>query len=95
MTVIAIAGDDLVTLLEGHLHAHDDRFLSDIQMAEAADRAHSVKLTGFLFKTADQHHLAKRVKLLFLGEREIRLMTGTVTGVLCGRFLRCCHSLSG
>ena len=35
--VVAVAGNDLIALLEDHLHADDDGFLADIQMAKAAN----------------------------------------------------------
>ena len=38
MAVVAIAGDALVAFLGRGLHADDDRFLPDIEVAEAADQ---------------------------------------------------------
>jgi hypothetical protein len=38
VAVVAIAGDDLVALLDRHLHADDDRLLADVEVAEAADQ---------------------------------------------------------
>ena len=38
VAVVAVAGDDLIALLQRHLHADDDGFLADIEMAEAADQ---------------------------------------------------------
>ena len=58
MAVIAVAGDHLVARLERHLHADDDRFLADIEVAEAADQAHAVHLAGLLLEAADQQHVA-------------------------------------
>ena len=43
---------------ERGLHADDDRFLADIEVAEAADQAHAVELAGLLLEAADQQHLA-------------------------------------
>ncbi len=37
VAVVAVAGDDLVALLEDGLHPHGDRFLADVEVAEAAD----------------------------------------------------------
>ena len=54
MGVVAIAGDHLVARLHGHLHAGDHRFLADIQVAIAANQPHSVKLSDFFLKAADQ-----------------------------------------
>ncbi len=42
--------------LERHLHADDDGFLADIQVAEAADQAHAVELAGLFLEPADQQH---------------------------------------
>src|SRR5581483_2639632 len=68
VTVIAVAGDDLVAFLERHLHADDDSFLADVEMAETADEAHAIKLAGLLLEAADQQHVAIGRKLLRLGE---------------------------
>ena len=58
VAVIAIGGDDAVAVFQGGLNADDHRFLSDIEVAEAADQAHAIKLTRLLFETADQQHVA-------------------------------------
>src|SRR5581483_6870890 len=39
-------------------HADHDRFLADIEMAEAADQAHAVELAGFFLEPADGEHRA-------------------------------------
>ena len=44
VAVVAIAGDDRVARLERVLHADDDGFLADIEVAEAADQPHAVEL---------------------------------------------------
>ena len=53
MAVVAIAGDDLVAVLQRHLHADDHRLLADIEVAEAADQAHAVELARLLLEAAD------------------------------------------
>lgn len=63
MAVVAIAGDDLIAILQRHLHADDDSFLADVKVTEAADEAHAVKLAGLLFKAADQEHLTVSLEL--------------------------------
>ena len=68
VAVVAIAGDHLVAFLGGHLHADDDGFLPDIEVAEAADQAHAVHLAGLLLEAADQQHLAIGVEILVLGK---------------------------
>ena len=40
------------------LHADDDGFLADVEVAEAADQAHAVELAGPLLEAADQQHVA-------------------------------------
>ncbi len=89
MTVIAIAGDNLVALLKGHLHPDNDRFLANIEMAETADRAHAVKLARLFLEATDQHHVAKGMKFLVLGESQVGGVAGAITSVLRGgAFLR-------
>ena len=56
--MVAVSRYDLIALLQGHLHANDNRFLADIEMAKAADRAHSVELAGLFLETPDQQHVA-------------------------------------
>ena len=59
VAVIAIAGDDAV-LADGHrrLQPDRDRFLADVEMAEAADQAEAVELPRALLEAADEQHLA-------------------------------------
>ncbi len=64
--MVAIACNDLIALDQRHLHARDDRFLADVEMAEAADEAHAVELAGLFLETADQQHVAIGGKFLFL-----------------------------
>jgi hypothetical protein len=68
VAMIAVPGDDLVALLQGHLHAHDDGFLPDIEVAKAADQPHAVHLAGLLLEAADQQHIAIGGKLLLPGK---------------------------
>ena len=56
--MVAIGCNDLIALLDGHLHADNHRLLADVKMAEAADQAHAVELSGLLLEAADQQHLA-------------------------------------
>ncbi len=60
VAVVAIAGDDLVARLQRHLHADDDGFLADIEVAEAADQPHAVHLPGLLLEAADGQHQCGR-----------------------------------
>ena len=50
--------------LDRHLHAGDDRFLADIEVAEAADIAHAVELPRLLLESADEQHQAISVEFL-------------------------------
>ena len=58
VAVVAIGGDDGVLGLDGRLHADDDGFLADVEMAESADQAHAVELARALLEAADQQHVA-------------------------------------
>ena len=78
--MVAIAGDDAVDLRLHRLDADDDGFLTDIQVAEAADQTHAVQLTRLLFETADQQHVAVELeKVFFGGGRARRLLRPSVT----------------
>ena len=68
MTVVAVSSDDLIARLDRNLHADDDGFLADIEVAEAADQPHAVQLSGLLLEPANEQHLAVGVKLLLLVE---------------------------
>ncbi len=68
VAVVAVPGDDLVALLHCHLHADDDSFLADVEMAEAADEAHAVELARLLLEAADQQHLAIGRQFVLAGE---------------------------
>ena len=83
VAVVAVGGDDLIPLPERHLHADDDGFLADIQMAEAADEAHAVKLAGFFFETADQQHVAIAAQQFILGQAGLIAAQPSVLGGGC------------
>ena len=68
MAVVAVAGNDLVARPQRHLHADNHCFLADIQVAETADQAHAVHLTGLLFEAADGQHGAIGGEFLLLAE---------------------------
>ena len=55
------------------LHADDDGFLADIEVAEAADQPHAVHLAGLLLEAADGEHAPIGVEVLLLGEIRHRL----------------------
>ena len=81
--MVAVAGDDRVALLERHLHADDDRFLPDVEVAEAADQPHAVHLAGLLLEAPDQQHLAVGGKFLFLGEFGDRRLASVFAACIC------------
>src|SRR6185312_11788275 len=68
VAVVAIAGDDLVAAFERHLHTDDDRFLADVEVAEAADQTHAVELARLLLEAADGEHRPVGGELLVFAE---------------------------
>ncbi|MNZ99748.1 hypothetical protein D3C78_1190870 [compost metagenome] len=77
VAVVTVSGDDLIAFLLRHLHANNNGFLTDVEVTETADEAHTIKLAGLFFETADKKHFTIGVKLFFL--REVR-------AVLAGKF---------
>jgi len=57
VAMIAVGGDDGVGLIGRGLGADDDGFLADVEVAETADQAHAVHLSGLFLEPADQQHL--------------------------------------
>ncbi len=90
VAVIAIAGNDLIALLERHLHADHHSLLPDIEVAEAADQAHAVHLPRLLFEAADQQHVAKSFEVLVFAE--LRHLCGRP--IFCGDGHSCWRSLA-
>src|SRR5262249_61795669 len=68
MPVVAVSSDALIPRLDRHLHADDDGFLTDVEVAEAADQPHAVQLSRLLLEPTNEQHLAVSVKLLLLVE---------------------------
>ncbi len=58
MAMIPVGRDDRILLIESSLHANDDGFLTNIEMAEPANQAHAIHLAGLLLKTAYLEHIA-------------------------------------
>jgi hypothetical protein len=100
VAMVAIAGDDAVAArLERRLEADGDRFLADIEVAEAADQSETVKLAGALLEAADEKHLAVIFEQLVLaGLPTLRLRRAFSIGRwgrggrirLVGALGRCC-----
>ncbi|MCY1241959.1 hypothetical protein D9M72_548930 [compost metagenome] len=68
VTMGTVGSDDLIAFLQRCLHANNNGFLTDVEMAEAADETHTIKLTGLFFETADQQHLTIGGQFLLLVE---------------------------
>ena len=68
VAVVAVAGNYLVARFQGHLHADDDGFLADIEVAKAANQAHAVHLAGLFLEAADGQHGPVGGKFLVLAE---------------------------
>jgi hypothetical protein len=69
--MVAIGCDDLITLLLGHLKAHDHGLLANIEVTESADEPHAVELSGLFLETADQQHVTIGALLLFGAEARV------------------------
>ena len=57
--MFAIAGKDVIIGTKRGNCTHGDRFLTDIEMTEAADFSQAVAFRALLFKAANQEHLTK------------------------------------
>ena len=69
--MVAIAGDHLVAVADGRLHARHHGLLADIEVTEAGDMTHAVELSGTLFKAPDeQHHAVEFVDVVLRGALE-------------------------
>ena len=79
MAVIAIRGNHRVVAAGRRHHADDDRFLADIQVAEAADQAHAIELPRLFLETADQQHLAVVMEKV-VGARGLAFFAGAFSG---------------
>jgi hypothetical protein len=62
LAVFAVTAEHVVVLAKRGDRADGDCFLSDVEMAEAADLSGDVDLGCFLFETPDQEHLAVTVR---------------------------------
>src|SRR6266568_2067651 len=62
MAVLAIAGEDVVVLLQRENAADDGRFFADVEMTVAADLGLRVLLLGALLKPPDELHLAMQAE---------------------------------
>ena len=57
--MFTITGKDVISGTKRGNCTHPDRFLTDIEMAEAADFSQAVAFSTLLFKPANQKHLTK------------------------------------
>ena len=94
--VLAVAGEDVVVLLQRENASHDSGLLADVEVAVAADLGLRVLLLGALLEAADELHLPvqaeQEVAILLL---ELERLRGDRAG--CGGwgggFDRGCHFL--
>src|SRR6185437_7043773 len=66
--VLAVGADHVVIRTQHAVGADGDRFLPDIEMAEAADLADGVRLRGPLLEAAPLQHLVQQVMELLAVE---------------------------
>ena len=98
VAVVAVAGDDLVAVLQRHLDAGDDCFLTDIEVAETADQPHAVHLAGAFLETADEEHVLIGLEGFVLrqgGVAALDLVPGGLGGVFAVRAIACGAGRSG
>ncbi len=81
--------------VERRLEPDCDRFLADVEVAEAADQAEAVKLPGLLLEAADQQHLLVEFEqlgvarpLAVLVELVLQAVEGEVVSSCSGRRMR-------
>jgi hypothetical protein len=67
LPVVAIRGDDVVVVAQHGERAGGDRFLPDVQVAEAADLAERVRLAVLLLEAALQEHRVEQLRCGALG----------------------------
>ncbi len=67
--VIAIGGDQVIIRPGGRDRARDDRFLSDVKMAKAADLLRLILLARAFFETPDQQHQREHLDFVALLRR--------------------------
>ena len=69
MGVVAIGRDDVVVMPGRSYRPADDRFLSNIKMAETANLLRLILLTRAFFETPNQQHQRKHLDLVALLRR--------------------------
>ena len=74
--MVAIGGDDVVIAAEHGQRPSADRFLADVQMAEAADLSERVRLgTSLLEATLEQHRTEERLVQFGVGDLLFALLS--------------------
>jgi len=66
--VFAITGKHVIVFANRGNRADGDRFLADVQVAEAADFAGDVSLGGFFFEASNEQHLTVEIDELLVVE---------------------------
>ena len=70
--VVAIGGDEVIIGPRRRDRAGHDRFLADVEVAEAADFLRLILLTRALLETADQQHRREHLDFVaLLGSRHL------------------------
>ena len=67
MPMVAVRCYALVAVFGSSLKTDHNRLLADVEMAEAANQAHSVKLAGLFLESSDQQHFTVERQQLFFG----------------------------
>ena len=83
LTVIAISRDHVVVGAKHRHHAGGDRFLPDVEVAEAADLAECVSLGAALLEAALQQHRAEQLAS-GLGRRARQIVRRGIDPVVAG-----------
>ena len=84
LAVVAVRRDDVVVGAEQRERAGAHRFLSDVQVAEAADLAERVRLGAALLEAALQQHRAQQLAVQ-LADRTASPLVGFVFAMRSGR----------
>ncbi len=79
VAVVTVGGDDGIVVVGGADGADGGGFLADVDVAEAADLGLLVGLHGAFLEAADEHHVAKKLEQLVVGE--VRHGVGGLVGI--------------
>ena len=92
LAVVAVRGDDVVVGPQRGLRARAHGFLSDVQVAEAADLAQRVRLGGAFLEAALEQHVVQQLQVQRgIGLRIGFLLGGHFSGATRSSWQRSCH----